>query len=331
MTLAPKLTTVLAVIALALSLVVTAPAAPETPVVGKDGSVFTLDDVSLYYLRNLGKDGLLDFLQSMVIYQEGIKQGLKPTAQERQDFVANKMGNDVYGGFNQLYSKRSVDQLVDYTIVDAKYTKWLRDKIKKEKNFTVTDKEARDYFTGHIEDFHLPEGAYLYIISVDSQAKADDVLKRLGTGESFKKIAGEVNMDPKMRAAQGEIGVYRKGDGLPKELETAGLALKKGEYTKKAIKGTNYHLLYCAEKYAEVTPKFEDVKEDLMSDMLEAKIDPIYQDQLDQLMAREMPRFQILADLFKPEDKDTDSVKTNAPAKAAAPKTGGTAKPAAGH
>ena len=323
MTWTPRLTAALCAFVIAVVFATSALAAPESPIVSKDGSTFKLEDVSLYYLRNLGKDGLLDFLQTMVIYQEGTKIGLKATAAERSDFIEKKMGRDVYDGFSQLFSKSSVDQLVDYTLVESKYYKYLRDKIKKEKNYTVSEKEANDYFTSHIQDFHLPEGAYLSIISVDSQAKADDVLKRLAAGEDFRKIAGEVNMDAKMRAMRGELGVYRKGDGLPKELETAALALKKGEYTKKPVKGTNYHLLFCHEKYAEVTPKFEDVKEQLMSDMLEAKVDPTFQTELDKLMAREMPRFTIQADLFKPDE----TIPQSKPA--AKPSKPGTGKPAA--
>jgi parvulin-like peptidyl-prolyl isomerase len=284
-------------------------AATESPIVSKDGTTYKLEDVSLYYLRNLGKDGLLDFLQTMVIYQEGVKLGLKPTEQERTDFIEKKMGRDVYDSFLELFSKPAVDSLVGYSIVESKYYRYLRDRIKKEKNYTVSEKEAREYFTSHIDDFHLPEGAFLSIISVDSQAKADGVLSRLAAGEDFRKVAGEVNMDAKMRAVRGEIGVYRKGDGLPKELETAALALKKGEYTKKPVKGTNFHLLFAHEKYAEVTPTFDDVKELLMSDMLESKIDPIFEDELNKLMAREMPRYTIQAELFKPQDKPASAVK----------------------
>jgi parvulin-like peptidyl-prolyl isomerase len=302
MTRTPHFAAVLFALLITAVLATSALASPESPIVSKDGGTFKLEDVSLYYLRNLGKDGLLDFLQTMVIYQEGKKIGLQPTAAERSEFIEKRMGKDVYDGFVQLFSKASVDQLVDYTLVESKYYKYLRDKIKKEKNYTVSEKEASDYFTSHIEDFHLPEGAYLSIISVDSQAKAEGVITKLAAGEDFRKLAGESNMDAKMRALRGELGVYRKGDGLPKELETAALSLKKGEHTKKPIKGTNFHLLFCHEKYAEVTPKFADVKEQLMSDMLEAKVDPQFEVELDKLMAREMPRFTIQAELFKPED-----------------------------
>jgi parvulin-like peptidyl-prolyl isomerase len=313
MTWTPKLTAALCAFSVSLALTGHAFAGPETPIVSKDGTTFKLEDVSLYYLRNLGKDGLLDFLQTMVIYQEGIKLGLKPSAQERTDFIEKNMGRDVYDGFTELFSKASVDQLVDYSIVESKFFRHLREKIKKEKNFTVSEKEANTYFTSHIDEFHLPEGCYLYILSVDSQAKADAALARLTAGEDFRKVAGEVNMDARMRAISGELGVYRKGDGLPKELETAALALRKGEYTKKAIKGSNYHLLFCAEKYAEVTPKFDDVKEELMRDLLEEKVRPHFAAALDALMAREMPRFNIQAELFKPEDKATANVKQPKP------------------
>jgi parvulin-like peptidyl-prolyl isomerase len=286
-------------------------AAPESPVVSKDSSTFVLEDLNLYFLRNLGKEGLLDFLQNMVVYQEGLKQGLKPTEAEKTKFIDETMTRDVYNQFKQLYSAKAVEQLVEYTLVNSKYEKWLRNKIKTEKNFTVTEKEARDYFTSHISEFHVPEGVYLSIISVDNKPQVDAVLDRLNKGEDFSKIAGEVNMDPKMRAARGEIGVYRKGDNppLPRELETAAFGLKKGQYTKTPIKGTNYHLLFCHERYAEITPTFDDVKELLMKDMLEAKIDPHYADALNALMAKELPRFSIMADLFKPEPEATASAK----------------------
>ncbi|MDQ3023873.1 MAG: peptidyl-prolyl cis-trans isomerase [bacterium] len=306
---APRFRATLGALLFAAVLSTVAAASSESPIVSKDGSTYKLEDVSLYYLRNLGKDGLLDFLQTMVIYQEGVKLGLKPTTAERTDFIDKKMGRDVYDSFLQLFSKGGVDSLVDYSIVESKYYKTLRDKIKKEKNYTISEKEAREYFTSHIADFHLPEGAFLSIISVDSQAKADGIVARLAGGEDFRKVAGEVNMDPKMRAVRGEIGVYRKGDGLPKELETAALVLKKGEYTKKPVKGTNFHLLFAHEKYAEVTPTFDDVKELLMSDMLEAKIDPLFEAELNKLMAREMPRYTIQAELFKPQDKPAAAVK----------------------
>lgn len=280
-----------------------ATAAPETPVVTKDGSTFVLDDLSLYFLRNLGKEGLLDFLQNMVVYQEGIKQGLKPTAAETTTFIDDKMGRDVYTQFKQLYSAKAVDQLVEYTLVNSKYETWLRDKIKREKNYTATEKEAHDYFLQNIEQFHLPEGAYLSIISVESQAQANAVLERLKKGETFNAVAGEVNMDPQMRAVQGEIGPYRKGEGLPKPLEDAALALKEGEFSRAPVQGTNFHLLFCHKKYAAVQPTFEDVKEALMHDLLESKIDPLYVDAMDNLMRRELPRFAIQADLFKPADE----------------------------
>jgi foldase protein PrsA len=279
-------------------------AGPESAVASKDGKTFNLEDLNLYFLRNLGKDGLLDFFQEMVLYQEGLKQGLKPSEAEITEFVNKTMSRDVYDQFKQLYSERAVRQLAEYSIVVGKYQKWLRDKVRADRSVTVTEKEANDYFVSHIKEFHLPEGVYLSIISVANETQANEVVKRLKAGESFSAIAGEVNMDPQMRAARGEIGIYRKGDGLPTELENAAFALKDGQFNEKPVKGNNFHILFCHKHYAEVSPTFEDVKEQLQKDMLEAKIDPYYADELNKLMQRELPRFAIQAELFRPEDPD---------------------------
>lgn len=301
--------------AIALGLAVQSQAAMDTPVASKEDATYTVEDMSIYWLRNLGKDALISFFQAMVVYQEGVKQGLKPTTQEISDFVAKEMGQDVYDSFKQLYSERAVQQMIDYTIVGRKYEKWARDKIRAEQNITVTEKEASDYFLKNIDQFHLPEGVYLSLISVDNTNQADAVLKRLKGGESFNDVAAEVNMDPQMRAQRGEIGVYRKGDGLPEPLEKAAFALKDGQYSD-VIKGQNYHIVYCHKHYPEVSPSFDEVKEQLMSDLVEAKIDPFYQKQLGDLWDREMPKFKILAELFRPAEEASPAA---APAAAPAP------------
>jgi foldase protein PrsA len=284
-----------------LLLALPALAADTTPVATKDGVTYKLEDLNIYWLRNLGKDGLLDFFQTMVVYQEGLKQGLQPSAQEVDSFIDNTMGRDIYNEFKQLYSDRAVRQLVEYTLVTADYELWLRDKIRNEKNLTVSESEANQYFLENIDLFHLPEGVYISIISVDNQTQAESVIQRLEAGEDFNTVAGEVNMDPDMRAARGEIGIYRRGEGLPEPLENAAFDLGQGQHSE-IIKGQNYHIVYCHKHYPEVAPSFADVKEQLMLDMVEAKIDPYYIDELNKLMERELPRFNIDADLFRPSE-----------------------------
>src|SRR5512146_3109315 len=89
-------TTLIALAAAAAILSGPAQAAPDSPIASKDSSTYALEDLSIYFLRMMGKDGLLDFLQSMVVYQEGIKQGLKPADADVTDFVQKTMGKEVY-------------------------------------------------------------------------------------------------------------------------------------------------------------------------------------------------------------------------------------------
>ena len=83
--------------------------------------------------------------------------------------------------------------------------------------------------------------------------------------------------------------------------QEAAFQLQAGRYSR-IIKGTNYHIVYCHQRYEDVSPAFDDIKDDLMLELVEAKIDPYYQDTLNELLGVELPRFSILADLFKPED-----------------------------
>jgi hypothetical protein len=84
--------------------------------------------------------------------------------------------------------------------------------------------------------------------------------------------------------------------------------------------------VFCHERAPEVSPSFADVKDRLMQDLLEQKIAPFYDDAINTLMAREMPRFQIQADLFRPDEQAAKPAKpaggnAPAPAPAAPPKS----------
>lgn len=286
----------------AVLLALPALAADNSAVASKDGKTFMLEDINIYWLRNLGSEGLRAFFEDMVLYQEGLKQNLKPTDAEMKDYIDNVMGSATYQQFLQLYTERGVRQLVEVTLVSRKYETWLRDKIKRERSLTVTESEARDFFLKNIDLYHLPEGAYLSIISVDSKPKADQVIQRLKNGENFSDVAAQANMDKALRDVKGELGLYRKGDGwLPKPLEDAGLALAAGKHSN-VIEGQFFHILFCHQRSPEVSPTFADVKDRLMQDLLEDKIDPHYFDAINELMKREMPRFNIQAALFRPED-----------------------------
>lgn len=276
-------------------------AADSSPVAAKDGKTFVLEDIHIYWLRNLGSEGLRAYFEDMVLYQVGLKENLKPTEAEMTDYINNVMGAATYQQFIQLYSERAVRQLVEVTLVSRKYETWLRDKIRREKSLTVTESEAQKFFLENIDLYHLPEGAYLSIISVDSKAKANQVLERLKNGENFSDVAAQANMDKALRDVKGELGLYRKGDGwLPKPLEDAGLTLQAGQYSG-VIEGQYSHILFCHQRSPEVSPAFADVKDRLMQDLLEDKIDPHYFDAINELMKTEMPRFNIQAELFKPE------------------------------
>jgi foldase protein PrsA len=304
-------TIVIAALAAAL-LAVPSAASDGSPVASKDGRTFTLEDINIYWLRNLGSDGLRAYFEDMVLYQEGLKLNLKPTEAEMTDYINNTMKRETYQQFLQLYSERAVRQLVEVTLVSRKYETYLRDKIRKEKSITVTEAEAQKYFLDNIKLYHLPEGVYLSIISVENKAKADEVMKRLKAGENFSDLAAQYNMDQEMREVKGELGLFREGDPtLPKPLADAAMKLQKGQYSG-IIEGQFCHILYCHERSPEVSPEFGKVKDRLMQDMLEAKIDPLYFDAINDLMKREMPRFNIQAELFRPED---DPAKPAVPAK----------------
>jgi peptidyl-prolyl cis-trans isomerase C len=92
----------------------------------------------------------------------------------------------------------------------------------------VTDKDIKDYYDKHKEDFMVNTQVRLSHIVVKADDDAKKVYERLKKGEDFAKVASEVSLDKASAKAGGDIGNFKRGEMKP-ELEDVAFRLKKGE------------------------------------------------------------------------------------------------------
>jgi peptidyl-prolyl cis-trans isomerase C len=108
-------------------------------------------------------------------------------------------------------------------------------------------------------------------ILVDSQAKAEDIIKQLDAGAKFDELAKKLG-DPKDPSTQqgGDLGFFKKGDMLT-EFSDAAFKLKPNEYTHTPVH-TRYgwHVIQVLETRTSQPPTYDQVHDEIKQKLLQA-------------------------------------------------------------
>jgi peptidyl-prolyl cis-trans isomerase C len=120
----------------------------------------------------------------------------------------------------------------------------------------ISDKEIRDYYDSHQDDYTNRNQVKYSRIVVKSPEDAQKVIERLKGGEDFARVAAEVSVDKGSAKAGGDVGYYDplvKSKINPDEGKIA-LRLKRGDVSEPVPMNDGIHIL-----------KVTDIKGDLMA------------------------------------------------------------------
>lgn len=191
-------------------------------------------------LKLLTEEELREFLENYVVtrevlYQEAKKKGLEKNREIRQ----------------------KVEDFRRAMIIDALLEEVLKDKGE------VSESEVLTYYKDHPELFTEPQEVRIRHILVASELVLQEVLARLGRGESFEKLASLYNID-RTREHGGDLGFLRRGHLAPtfSALEEAAFSLrKKGERSDVIRTPYGYHILQLEDTRGTALRPYEQVKE----------------------------------------------------------------------
>lgn len=148
---------------------------------------------------------------------------------------------------------------------------------------TVPENELKQYYDTHPEEFKVPEmvKARHILIRVapgateedkkKAREKAEDILKRIKSGEDFEKIAGEVSEDPGSKTKGGDLGFFPKGR-MVKPFEDAAFALKPGELSGVVETQFGYHIIKTVEMKEPSVEPFDKAKERINQKLSQDKV-----------------------------------------------------------
>lgn len=189
--------------------------------------------------QKYGKDGYVLKIDGNVYTQEDVQAEMSTLPEMAKEFFQGPEG-----------TARFVDELVkkELLYIEAKNkgldkNKDFQKKVEEFKKITlineilekeiqsaakVADKDIKDYYDKHKEDFMVNTQVRLSHIVVKADDDAKRVYERLKKGEDFAKVASDVSLDKASAKAGGDIGNFKRGEMKP-ELEDVAFRLKKGE------------------------------------------------------------------------------------------------------
>jgi foldase protein PrsA len=113
----------------------------------------------------------------------------------------------------------------------------------------VSDDDVKAYYDQNEAQFSQPERRDLQVVVNKDKAKADEALKRLQSGESFKKVVKDLSTDPATKQQDGRLLGIAKGQ-QEKALDDAVFAAKKDQLAGPVKTAQGYYVF----KVSRVTP-----------------------------------------------------------------------------
>lgn len=241
------------------------------------------------------KEGVLDqLIGGELLYQESKKAGIQIDDKTVDDRLAQwKKQFPTDEGYKKALQEMHLSE--DLMRSDIKKAlaieKFVVDKFVNKT--TVLEKEIKDYYDSHPDMFKQLEQvqASHILIKVKPDAKQseqDEALKRIKEiqekqkkGEDFAELAKTYSECPSSSKG-GDLGYFGRGQMVP-PFEAVAFKMKPGEVSDIVKTDFGYHLIKVADKKAESTIPFDEIKEKLGQYLKQEKVQKEIKESVDKL------------------------------------------------
>ncbi|MCD6570766.1 MAG: peptidylprolyl isomerase, partial [Deltaproteobacteria bacterium] len=157
--------------------------------------------------------------------------------------------------------RRGIDKRPDVNLrityfIDQMLAKELEEDVTN--NIEVTDKEIARYYDEHKDKFTTQPRVKARHILVKTKNEAEDVLKRIKSGEDFAALAKKISKCPSAKKG-GDLGWISKGRMYP-AFEKAAFALNPGDISGVVKTSSGYHIIKIENKRPAKTKDLDKVK-----------------------------------------------------------------------
>lgn len=233
-------------------------------------------------LKNIKEQLLEDMINNLIIEQEAKKRGIeiaKDELETRLDELKNQFGGDQK--FEEFLKEQglSIDD-AKKNLTQEMLSSRLFDDVTKDVN--VGENEAKEYYDNHKTEFKKsPDEVRARHILVDSEDKAEQLLKQIKEGADFAELAKNNSKDPGNAENGGDLGYFRRGQMVP-AFEKAAFELEPGQVSGIVKTDYGYHIIKVEDKKIYPVYDFEEVKSEIELMLLNDKKNEVFQEKLNQ-------------------------------------------------
>lgn len=191
--------------------------------------------------------------------------------------LMNKLGSDMKLDETEEY-KSSLIQMEKDLLTQMTINKVLSE-------VTITDEDAKKYYDENSEEFMEKESVSAKHILVDSLESCEDIKVKIENGElTFEEAAMKYSSCPSKEQG-GSLGVFGRGMMVP-EFEEAAFELELNKVSSPVKTQFGYHLIMVDAKNEPKGSSFEEVKDQIVSKLIQGAQEKKYMDIIKELEAK---------------------------------------------
>ena len=232
-----------------------APAAPEDPIVARvDGEPIHLSDLAAAaqelpeQLRSVPSQRLYPILLDQLISGRAIAAAARAAGLDRDPETRARIRRAEEQELQQAYLSRELAG-------------------------KMNDQAVRERYDQQLAARPAEEEVHARHILVPTEAEAREALAELRGGADFAAVAQRRSSGPGAREG-GDLGFFKRGDMVP-EFAEAAFALQPGQLSDPVRSPFGWHVIQVLERRTAPPPRFEEVREQLRQQMLEAEVNAL--------------------------------------------------------
>jgi parvulin-like peptidyl-prolyl isomerase len=229
------------------------------------------DDTSL---REARARFFLELIEEMIILRRAEELGLQVTSGELQQALKNIEGDYDDQGLQDMFMKQAISL---ETWKERIRRQLLVEKVLNQElgaSISVTPDEMRQYYDAHHEQWSRGEQVRVWHMLLSSKEQAEQVLKKIKSGEDFAAVARQYSTAPEAKSG-GDMGYVERGH-LPERLEVPIFSLEQDTVSPVIKTSYGYHIFKVVDKRQAGKPKMHDWIDEIRERVKKEKIEAAY-------------------------------------------------------
>ncbi len=145
----------------------------------------------------------------------------------------------------------------------------------------ATEEELVDFYNQNKEKFQKPESAVASHILVETEEKANEIIKEINEGLAFEEAAKKYSSCPSKEQG-GNLGEFSRGQMVP-EFEEATFSMETETISNPVKTQFGYHIIKLIAKNEEALSTFDEVKDQLTQQVVGMKQQEVYLNKTNEL------------------------------------------------